>query len=176
MERVCDLAAGATKLRCGGQEGIADRDNRGRCDRLLEPLAALLSPTGDEGAVAELSDGDGGEEDLVAGHETDLGLEAGASASADGRAEDAGVDEDPHHSSAAVKASSSSSESSSINSESIESSTGPADPEEVGGLPCREQHALRCPECRLALAHDVDDLAQDSVDLGRERNLLAVGA
>ena len=83
-------------------------------------------PAGDEGAVAEFGDGDGGEEDLVAGHEADLGLETGASSSADGRAEDAGVDEDPHDSSAAANASSSSSESSSINRESIESSTGAA--------------------------------------------------
>ena len=41
--------------------------------------------------------------------ETDLGLEASAAASADGRAEDAGVDEDPHDSSAAANVSSSAS-------------------------------------------------------------------
>jgi len=95
---------------------------------LLEPLSALISPACDEGAVAKLDDGDRCEEDLLAGHEPDLGFEAGASAAADGRAEDAGVDEDPHDSKAAAKASSSSSssESSSISSESIESSTGAA--------------------------------------------------
>jgi len=93
-------------------------------DRLPEPLAALVSPACDEGAVANLGDGDSGEEDLLAGHETDLRFEAGASAAVDGRAEDAGVDEDPHDSSAAAKASSSSSDGSSITKASIESSTG----------------------------------------------------
>lgn len=72
VERVSDLAARVTKLRCGGQQGIAHWDERGRCDGLLEPLSALVPPAGDEGAVAKLGDGDGGEEDLLAGHETDL--------------------------------------------------------------------------------------------------------
>lgn len=128
VERMSDLSAGMTKLRCGRQQGIADRNDRGRFDRLRQPLAALVFPAGDERAVAKLGDGDGSEEDLVAGHETDLALEAGPSASADGRAEDTGVDEDPHDSSAAANASSSSSssDSSSISSESIDSSTGAA--------------------------------------------------
>jgi len=126
VERMSDLTARMTKLRDGRQQSVTHRDDCHRCDRLLEPLAALGSPSGDECAVAELGDGDGGEEDLVSGHEPDLGFEAGASASADGRAEDARVDEDPHDSRAAAKASSSSSESSSISNESIESSTGAA--------------------------------------------------
>ena len=120
------LAARMTKLSDSGQEGVTHRDDGGRGDRLLEPLSALISPASDEGAVAQLGDGDGGEEDLVAGHETNLGFEAGASASADRRAEDAGVDENSHDSSAAAKASSSSSESSSISNASIELSTGAA--------------------------------------------------
>jgi len=114
------------KLRGGSQQSVTDRHDGGRSDRLLQPLATRLAPAGDECAVAEFRNGDGGEEDLVAGHETDLRLEAGASASADGRAEDAGIDEGPHDSSAAANASSSSSESSPISRESIESSTGAA--------------------------------------------------
>src|SRR5690606_27921677 len=98
----------------------------GCCDRLLQPLSALVSPAGDAGAVAKLGDGDSCEEDLVSGHEPDLEFEAGALAAADGRAEDAGVDEDPHDSRAAAKASSSSSESSSIGNVSIEVGTGAA--------------------------------------------------
>ena len=54
-------------------------DDRGCCDRLLQPLASLLAPAGDEGAVAQFGDRDGGEEDLVAGHQTYVRLEAGAS-------------------------------------------------------------------------------------------------
>ncbi len=123
MQRMSGLSAGVAKLGDGRQQGVTDGHDRGRGDRLLQPLAALISPTGDERAVAELGNGAGGEEDLVAGHETDLGLDAGAAASADGRAEDAGVDEDPHDSSAAANASSSASERSSISRESIESST-----------------------------------------------------
>jgi len=126
VERIPVLAARMTKLSEGRQQRVAHRDDGGRGDRLLEPLSALVSPAGDEGAVAQLGDSDGGEEDLVAGHEPDLCFEAGPSASADGRAEDAGVDEDPHDLSAAAKASSSSSESPSISNESIESSTGAA--------------------------------------------------
>ena len=126
VERVSDLAARVTKLRCGGQQGIAHWDDGGRCDGLLEPLSALISPSCDEGAVAKLDDGDRCEEDLLAGHETDLRFEAGPPASTDRRAEDPRVDEDPHDSKAAAKASSSSSESSSINRASIESSTGAA--------------------------------------------------
>lgn len=124
VKRVSDLAARVSKLRSGGQQGTADWDDRGRCDRLFQSLSALVSPASDESAVSELGDGDGGEEDLLAGQEIDLGLEAGPSASADGRAEDAGVDEDPQDSSAAANASSSSSESSSTNRSSIELSTG----------------------------------------------------
>jgi len=123
MQRMSGLSAGVAKLGDGRQQRVTDGHDRGRGDRLLQPLAALISPTGDERAVAELGNGAGGEEDLVAGHETDLGHEAGAAASADGRAEDAGVDEDPHDSSAAANASSSASERSSISRESIESST-----------------------------------------------------
>lgn len=126
VKRMSSLPARVAKLRSCGQHGVADGHNRRRCDRLLEPLAALLSPAGDEGAVAKLGDGDCGEKDLLAGHETHLCLEAGAATSANGRAEDAGVEDDPHDSSAAAKASSSSSESSSISRESIESSTGAA--------------------------------------------------
>lgn len=126
VERMSDLAACVTQLRCGGQQGIAHWDDGGRCDRLLQPLSALVSPAGDECAVAELRDGDRCEEHLMSGHEPDLWFEAGASAPADGRAEDAGVDEDPHDSRAAAKASSSSSERSSTNRSSIESSTGAA--------------------------------------------------
>ena len=120
------LSAGVAKLGDGRQQGVADGHDRGRGDRLLQSLAALISPTGDERAVAELGNGAGGEEDLVAGHDADLGFEACAAASADGRAEDAGVDEDPHDSSAAANASSSSSERSSTSRKSIESSTGAA--------------------------------------------------
>jgi hypothetical protein len=126
MQRMPHLAAGVAKFGHGRQQRVADGDDRGRCDRLLQALSALDSPAGDECAVAEFGNGDGGEEELVGGHEADVGLEAGASASADGRAEDAGVDEDSHDSSAAANASSSSSESSSISRESIESSTGAA--------------------------------------------------
>ena len=126
VERMSNLTACMTKLRDGRQQSVTHRDDCRRCDRLLEPLPAGVSPPGDESAVAKLGDGDGCEEDLLAGHEPDLRLEAGAAASADGRAEDAGVDEDPHDSSAAAKASSSSSDSSSINRASIESSTGAA--------------------------------------------------
>jgi hypothetical protein len=49
-----------------------------RCDRLFQPLAALVSPAGDEGAVAKLGDGDGGEEDLVPGHETRPAVRSGS--------------------------------------------------------------------------------------------------
>jgi hypothetical protein len=101
----------------------------------LQLLAALVTPAGDDGAVADFGDGDGGNEDLVASHEPHLRLEAGAPTSTDGRAEDAGVDEDPHDSSAAANASSSSSESSSINSASIESSTGATSHPTVCGAP-----------------------------------------
>jgi hypothetical protein len=48
MECMSDPPAGVAKLRRGGQQGIVDRDDRGCCDRLLEPLAAQLSPAGDE--------------------------------------------------------------------------------------------------------------------------------
>jgi hypothetical protein len=59
-------------------------------------------------------------------HEPDLCLELAAAASADRRAEDAGVDHDSHDSSATANASSSSSDNSSINKVSTESSTGAA--------------------------------------------------
>jgi len=65
VQRMADLTAGVTKLRCGRQQGITDWHDCRRRDRLLEPLAALVSPAGNEGAVADLGDGDGGEEDLV---------------------------------------------------------------------------------------------------------------
>jgi hypothetical protein len=58
MERVSDLAARVTNLRSGGQQGIARWDDRGRSDRLLEPLSALVSPAGDKRAVPQLDDGD----------------------------------------------------------------------------------------------------------------------
>lgn len=124
VQRVAGLSARVAKLGDGREQGVADGHDGGRGDRLLQPLAARFAPTCDECAVPEFGNGDAGKKEPVAGHETDLGLEAGATASADGRAEDAGVDEDPHDSSAAANASSSSSESSSINRESIESSTG----------------------------------------------------
>lgn len=77
MERVSDLSARVTKLRCGGQQGITHWDDSGRCNGLLEPLSALISPACDKGAVAKLNDGDSCEKDLLAGHESDLWLEAG---------------------------------------------------------------------------------------------------
>ena len=57
VERMSDLSAGVTYFRCGRQESVADRDDGGRCDRLLEPLATLLSPAGDEGPIAKFDDG-----------------------------------------------------------------------------------------------------------------------
>ena len=67
VERMSDLAACVTQPRRGGQQGIAHWDDGGRCDRLLQPLSALVSPVCDEGAVAKLDDGDRCEEDLVSG-------------------------------------------------------------------------------------------------------------
>lgn len=94
--------------------------------RLLQALAARLAPASDEGAVAELADGDGSEEDLLSDHEAELCFEPGPAATAERGAEDAGVDDDPHESRAAAKASSSSSDSSSIKRTSTETRTGAA--------------------------------------------------
>ncbi|MGI8984622.1 MAG: hypothetical protein ACR2HM_08850 [Acidimicrobiales bacterium] len=116
-----------TEFGCAGQQGVTDWYDRGRADRLLQAAATLETPAGHQRSAAELGNGDRGEEDLVAAHDSDLGVEPGAPASADGRAEDPGVDEDPHDSSAAANASSSSSDKSSINSASIDANTGAAD-------------------------------------------------
>jgi hypothetical protein len=126
VERVTDEPACVAKLSRCSQQGVADWHNRRRGNGLFQLVAALFSPASDERAVTELCDGDRGNEDLVPSHELHMGLETRAPASADGRAEDAGVDEDPHNSRAAENASSSSSDRSSIRRESIESSTGAA--------------------------------------------------
>lgn len=51
---------------------------------------------------------------------------------------------------------------------------GAADAEEVSGLLRGEQQPLRGDKDGLALAHHVDDLVKDAVDLPREGHLLAV--
>ena len=119
-------SAGVAELRYRSQQRVAGRDDSRRRDRLLQPVAAFVTPASNKRSIAELGNRDGSEEQLATGHETDLGLEPSAAASADGRTEDAGVDNDPHDSSAAANASSSSSESSSMSRESIESSIGAA--------------------------------------------------
>jgi len=53
---------------------------------------------------------------------------------------------------------------------------GAADPEEIGCLLGGEEQALGGDKGGLPLTHDVDDLAQDAVDLGRKWDLLAVRA
>jgi hypothetical protein len=53
---------------------------------------------------------------------------------------------------------------------------GPAHPEEVSRLLGGEEQPLGGDEGGLALTHDFDHLAQDAVDLGGERDLLAIGA
>jgi len=53
------LPARVAELGGRREQSVTDRDDRGRCDRLLEARATLLSPAGDERAVAESGDGDG---------------------------------------------------------------------------------------------------------------------
>jgi hypothetical protein len=126
MKCVTRSTTGESELGEGREEPIADGNDRGCVDRLIEAVAARFAPSGHEGAVSELAHGDRGQEDLVSGHQADLRLEPRPPATAERRAEHASVDDNPHESSAAAKASSSSSDNSSIRSASIEARTGAA--------------------------------------------------
>ncbi len=126
VEGVSGNPTGMTEFGNSGEQGVADRHDGRRRDRLLQPTTPLVAPARDEGAVAELGDGNRSEEDLMSRHDPDFGVEADAAARAHRRAEETSVDDDPHDSSAAVNASSSSSDRSSITRASIEASTGAA--------------------------------------------------
>lgn len=77
VERVAGAATGESELGERREETITDGKDRGCPDRLLEAVTRL-APSGDEGAVSELAHGDGGQEDLVSGHQAELRLEPGA--------------------------------------------------------------------------------------------------
>jgi hypothetical protein len=75
-------AAGVAKLGGGGQQGVADGHDGGRGNRMLKPLSPLVAPARDRSAWRSSA--------MVTAarkksrHESDLGLEAGAPAVADG--------------------------------------------------------------------------------------------
>jgi len=72
MEGTARSATGESELGDRREKSIADGNDRGCLDRLIEAVAARLTPSGHEGAVSELAHGDSGEEDLVSGHQSDL--------------------------------------------------------------------------------------------------------
>lgn len=51
MERMARSATGKSELGDGREEPIADGNDRGCLDRLIEAVAARLAPSGHEGAV-----------------------------------------------------------------------------------------------------------------------------
>lgn len=108
----------------GADQRVADGDDRGRLDRLLEPSASRLSPPRNHRPVAKLGDGDGGQEDLLPDHPSHVRFKVGAATETQRGAEHARVDDNPHASSAAANASSSSSVRPSINNVSSEAITG----------------------------------------------------
>ena len=123
-ERVSIASAREAQLRGGRQQTVTHRNDRRCSDPLFESAPSLRSPPGHERSVSEFTDRDGGEEDLVAGHQLHLGDETLTAKLAEGSAEDAGVDDDPHEPIAAANASSSISDSSSMTRMSIDASTG----------------------------------------------------
>lgn len=66
-ERVAELSAGEPKFRNIGQQGVRNGNHRGRLDALFESTSASISPTGNQHAKAQLSNGDRSQEDLVPG-------------------------------------------------------------------------------------------------------------